>query len=134
MSQIVTTPDGTQHEFPDAATAEQIQKVLNTQYQGIPFEKGLDKRSGANASARRDVGGAITPMDKLATLRRYYPDAQPYGDDNFVFTDPSTGRPTLYNPPGLDPGDIPSLTPEAFEFTGGTVGALAAGPRAIAAV
>jgi len=66
------------------------------------------------------VGGA--PLkDRLANLKQFFPDAQPFGEDNFVFTDPGTGRPTLYNPEGIDVGDVASLAREATQtvFAGG---------------
>lgn len=87
----------------------------------------LDRRGGAPASVRAAVGSATRPEDRLATIQRTYPDARPYGADNFVFTNPRTGRPTLYNPPGLDWGDAASVIPEMGEFLGGTAGAAAAG-------
>lgn len=131
MTQYVTDSLGTQHEFPDEATPEMIQRALNLSTGNIPLEKAIDSRSGAITSARRDVGGAMSPEDRLATLQRYYPDAQPYGEDNFVFTDPNTGRPTLYNPPGLDVGDVFSVTPEMFEFSGGAAAGAYATPKAV---
>lgn len=84
----------------------------------------IDTRTGAPASVREIVGGA--PMqDQLANLKRYYPDAQPYGPDNFVFTDPGTRRPTLYNPEGLDVGDIAEQARTASSMLFGGAGAAA---------
>ncbi|TWT11719.1 hypothetical protein [Reyranella sp. CPCC 100927] len=85
----------------------------------------IDKRTGAPGEVRMRVGAAPTPQDRLSTLRKTYPDAEPYGDDNFVFRGPG-GRPTLYNPKGLDWGDLASLLPEYGEFAGGTLGGMAA--------
>lgn len=87
--------------------------------------KRIDQR-GAPVRVRVAVGNARTPEDRLSTLRRYYPDAEPYGDDNFTFTDPQTKRQTIYNPEGMDFGDIPSIGPEIAEMVGGTAGATAA--------
>jgi hypothetical protein len=106
----------------------------------MPDERAIDKKAGAPASVRNAVGGA-PEADRLATLQRYYPDAKPYDDGkssifktpNFVFTDPKTGRPTLYNPPGMDVGDLASATPEIAEAAGGFLGAAAATPPALAA-
>lgn len=92
---------------------------------------GVDERRGASAATRYAVGSAETPQDRLATIRKRYPDAQPYGNDNFVFTHPTTGRKTLYNPPGFDAGDVASVVPEGAEMFGGATGvaaALAAAP------
>lgn len=93
----------------------------------------LDRRTGAPASIRAAVGAASTPRDRLATLQKTYPDARPYEDDNFVFTDPATGRLTLYNPPGLMPdlGDLASIGPEVAEFTGAVIGGTAAAVPAV---
>jgi hypothetical protein len=87
---------------------------------------------GAPAGVRAAVGAAQTPEDRLATLRRTYPDAQPYQSDNFAFTHPSTGRRTIYNPPGLDWGDAASIGPEIGEMAGGAVGGALAAPAAVA--
>ena len=78
------------------------------------------------------VGGAPA-ADRLATLRKYYPDARAYDGDNFIFTDPETQRPTIYNPRGLDFGDVASLRPEAAEIAGGVIGGAIATPPALLA-
>ncbi|TXL80464.1 hypothetical protein FHP25_05410 [Vineibacter terrae] len=85
----------------------------------------IDRRTGAPGEVRLRVGAAPTPQDRLSTLRKTHPDAEPYGDDNFVFRGPA-GRPTLYNPKGVDWGDLASLLPEYGEFAGGTIGGMAA--------
>jgi hypothetical protein len=98
-----------------------------------PIEKILDKRTGAPAAVRAAVGAATKPEDRLATLQKKYPDAQPYEDDNFTFTNPRTRRKTLYNPPGFDVGDVASVGPEVAEMFGGAAGAALAVPPATAA-
>jgi hypothetical protein len=80
--------------------------------------------TGSPGMVRLAVGSA-RPRDRLATIQKYFPDAKPYGDGNFVYTDPQTSRPTLYNPPGLDMGDLPAVTREAAQVLGGGIGALA---------
>lgn len=89
----------------------------------------IDTR-GAPRNVRATVGGA-PEADRLATLRLYYPDARPFGQDNFIFTDPQTNRPTLYNPRGLDIGDLYSIRPEAAEAIGGVLGGALAAPFAL---
>jgi hypothetical protein len=96
----------------------------------LPAEDVIDRRTGAPGRVRNLVGGARGP-DRLNTLRQFYPDAEPYGNDNFVFTDPGTGRLTLYNPKGLDAGDLPSITPELAEMAGGVIGGALAVPPAV---
>jgi hypothetical protein len=90
-----------------------------------------DNNTGAPANVRAAVGAAQTPQDRLATIRRFYPDARPEGTDNFIFTDPRTQRPTLYNPRGLDLGDFASVAPEIGEAVGGAIGGALAAPVAV---
>lgn len=100
----------------------------------------IDRRTGAPANVRAAVGAAVTPDDRLATLRKFYPDARPEGDDNFVFNDPRHGgRPTLYNEenrhilgiPIPSMGDIVSVGPEAAEALGGAMGVAGATASAV---
>jgi hypothetical protein len=113
--------------LPDNAPPEAVQAAI-THFRSTPeFDKLVDKRRGAPARVRMMVGSA--PIgDRLANLQRFYPDAVPYGDDNFVFSDPETGRPTLYNPPGLDLGDVPAVGREISQFVGGGFGAVVGAP------
>lgn len=96
-------------------------------------DASIDERMGAPASVRAVVGSARTPEDRLATLRQYYPDAQPVDDDNFVFTDPKTKRQVRYNPKGMDIGDVASVGGEMSEMAGGVLGGAAAAVPALAA-
>lgn len=91
------------------------------------FENMIDRYKGASAGIRAMVGSAPNPADRLATIRNYYPDAESYGSDNFVFTHPDTGMPTLYNPPGLDWGDVAGVAREITQGAGGAVGAVLGG-------
>lgn len=84
----------------------------------------VDTKRGAPASVRAIVGG-VPEQDRLTNLQRYYPDARASGDDNFVFTDPATGRQTMYNPPGLDVGDVASVGREISQMIGATGGGIA---------
>jgi len=89
------------------------------------WERGnIDSESGAPGLVRAMVGELETTDEKLATLNKYYPGTVPYGEDNFLFFDPDTKKFTLYNPPGLDLGDVASLTKTGFEIVGGTLGGL----------
>lgn len=94
----------------------------------VTVDAVADTKSGVPFGVRQAVGGARSAEDKLATLRQWYPDATPYGDDNFLVTDPQTGRPTLVNPPGLDVGDIGGVAPELAEIAGGTIGGVVGAP------
>ena len=90
---------------------------------------GVDEKTGAPAKVRWAVGSA-PEQDRLKTLQGYFPDAQPAPNNNFVFKNPLTGKQTLYNPPGLDLGDYPSVAREGAEMAGGTIGGLVAAPTA----
>ena len=65
--------------------------------EGDDFYNTIDHSMNAHAGARAAVGSLDKPEDRLATLRGYYDDVVPYGEDNFLFIHPDTGRPTLYN-------------------------------------
>jgi hypothetical protein len=112
-------------QFPDNLSAEALTAAVRaaaTQMRGA----NADQSTGAPANVRASVGAAQTPQDRLATIRRFYPDAEPHGEDNFVFNDPRrSNRPTLYNPPGFFSdiaGDLASISPEIGEALGGVVG------------
>lgn len=102
--------------------------------------KGVDNATGAPMSVREAVGGAPTPLDRIRELRKSYPDAKPYGSDNYVYTNPETGKPTLYNEknprvfgiPIPTKGDVASFAREGSQMVGAGLGALAATPAAVA--
>lgn len=79
-------------------------------------------QSGAPSRIRAVVGG-FSGEDKIKVLRQFYPDAEPVGVDNFVFTNPDTGKLTVYNPKGLDFADVASVTKDILKAAGGTIGA-----------
>lgn len=85
-------------------------------------EGQINKDRGASGGVRAQVGAAQSPEDKLATLRKSYPEAVPTGDDNFLFVNRRNNQPTLYNPPGMDLGDIPEYGRE-IATTGAGIGA-----------
>jgi hypothetical protein len=97
----------------------------------------VDEEAGAPMGVRTAVGSSTTPEDKLSTLQRYYPDARPWGTDNFLYTDEKTGNNTLFNPKGVDMGDVHSNGRLIAEFIGGSVGGAVAavggqlGPQAL---
>jgi hypothetical protein len=88
--------------------------------------ENIDSESGAPGLVRAMVGpsGELSEDDRLATLRSYYPDAVPYGEDNFLFFDEGLGKFTLFNPLGLDVGDAAEYLKAVFETVGGTLGGL----------
>ncbi|MBF0371673.1 MAG: hypothetical protein HQL52_19730 [Magnetococcales bacterium] len=84
----------------------------------------IDRDTGSNYGVRSAVGSALGQKDKLATLQKFFPDAQPFGEDNFIFTHPETKRPTLVNPEGLDVGDLFGAGREISQLVGGAGGGL----------
>tara|TARA_R110000744_G_scaffold1990_3_gene7813 strand:- start:1876 stop:4245 length:2370 start_codon:yes stop_codon:yes gene_type:complete len=92
------------------------------------WERGnIDSESGAPISVSMVVGpsGELSDDERLKTLRNYYPDAVPYGEDNFIFIDPDSGKFTLYNAPGLDFRDVSEYTKTGVEIVAGGLGAAA---------
>lgn len=102
---------------------------------------GINMTKGAPPNVRMDVGAAQTEADRLKTIKQFYPDAQPYGKDNFVFKDPETGQLTLYNEvnpkvlgvPVPTVGDFASIARDVSQGVGGTLGGLAGGIAGVAA-
>jgi hypothetical protein len=90
-----------------------------------PVAANIDDSEDAPAMVRMQVGALDKPEDRLAALRKTYPDAKPYGDDNFIYTD-ENGKVRQYNTeswfPGL--GDLASIAPEVGETVGGAGGGL----------
>lgn len=117
--------------FPDNLSGEALTNAVRAAA-GQLRATSADRSTGAPANVRAAVGAAQTPADRLATIRRFYPDAQPEGSDNFIFNNPNTRRPTLYNPPGFNFADLASIAPEMGEAVGGFIGGALALPPAVA--
>lgn len=82
----------------------------------------LDKKTGAPKDLRATVSAYKKPLDKLKLVQKYYPDAMPFGSDNYVYTNPATQRPTLFNPKGFDLGDVFEYGRILPEILGGVFG------------
>jgi|TARA_R110000822_G_scaffold149247_1_gene288316 hypothetical protein len=91
----------------------------------------IDTQRGASLGVRAQVGNARTPEDKLATMRGTHPEAIPYKDDNFLANNPTTGQPFLYNPEGLDSGDVAEYGREVVSGLAGVGSAVAVAPAAL---
>ena len=109
-----------------AARQEAIKHYITTP----EFYETLNRVDGAPSGWRKAVGDAIKPEDKLATLKKYAPDAMPFGDDNFIYTDKTTNTVVLFNPKGFDSGDLAGAMREIVQGIGGTLGAIAGAPAA----
>tara|TARA_R110002049_G_scaffold13352_1_gene58129 strand:+ start:1082 stop:3067 length:1986 start_codon:yes stop_codon:yes gene_type:complete len=90
----------------------------------------IDRSTGAGLGTRAIVGNAKNPADRLASMRNHYPEAQPYGEDNFAFYNRDDGRPTLYNPPGMMPelGDFAEYGRVGAEIAAGVGAGIMAAP------
>ena len=107
----------------------------------------IDRTTGAPSNVRFSVGAAQSTEDKLATLQVFYPDAMrvedldpqsgamEFGYGNFAFTNPETGKLTLYdefNPKFLGVPiptgrDFLDAGPEVAETVGAIGGAIGGG-------
>lgn len=127
-------------EAADAAGDKQAAQALADYIRSLqiptPSENQIEMTTGAPLGVRASVGAATTMQDKLATLKKFFPDAQPYDKDNFIYTDPKTGRVTLMNEknpvffgiPLPTAGDVVGALPEISEFVGSSAGAAAMFP------
>ena len=109
------------------------------------IKKNIDRTTGAPGNVRFSVGAAQSPEDKLATLQVFYPDAMrvedldpqsgamEFGYGNFAFTNPETGKLTLYDefnpkflgipiPTGRDFLDVGPEVAETAGAIGGLIG------------
>ena len=120
----------------DTKAAQALADYIRSLQIPAPSEKQIEMTTGAPLGVRAAVGSATTMQDKLATLKQYFPDAQPYDKENFIYTDPKTGRPTLMNEknpvlfgvPLPTMGDIAGAMPEIAEFVGAGTGAALTAP------
>src|SRR3990167_2554086 len=106
------------HAAGDTAAANKLADAIVAQ----KGESVIDWRSGAPKSTRLAVG-AVPEKNRLETIRKIHPDAEPFQNGNFLFTSPETGLSTVYNPSGPDWGDIVAGLPEVGEIIGGSIGA-----------
>jgi len=119
----------------DKPAAQQLADYIRM-ISAMPPGTDINKTSGAPMGVRAAVGSASTEQDKLSTLRKFFPDAQQYDKDNFIYTDPATKRPTLMNEnnprffgiPLPTMGDIAGAAPEISEMVGSGVGAALMAP------
>ncbi|CAD0211255.1 hypothetical protein AGRHK599_LOCUS1282 [Rhizobium rhizogenes] len=78
------------------------------------------------ASVRAEVAALTKPEDRLRALRKYYPDAQAVGTEQFIMRDPETNKPMVYNIEGWTPswGDVADALPEVAGTIGATIGGI----------
>ena len=115
---VLATPDGR------SPRRDELRQRIedNVVASGMPLPDEISKR-GAPAKVRAAVASVQKNSDQLAALRRFYKDALPYGNDNFIFRDPANkGRWTYFNPGGLDTGDLAASGRLAANVVGGVAG------------
>jgi len=135
--------------FPDVPTYDD-DFLMNMAQQEL--NDSIDTQSGAPAGVRAQVAAAQSTEDKLATIKKFYPDAIPvevfdpesgaanFGRGNFIITNPETGGLSLFDEdvrlfgiPIPTIADFADAGPEIAEMVGGlTAGTLAAGAAATA--
>jgi hypothetical protein len=144
--------EGTRFNLPADVTQQELEQIIaqhektsayaakKAQTDKLWERANVDSESGAPALVSMAVGpsGERSDDERLRTLQNYYPDAVLYGENNFIFTDPDTGRFTLYNAPGFDARDVAEYAKIGVEAIGGGFGAaagfvsgLATGPGAV---
>ena len=126
QEQSVFSIGGVTFSLPANLSDDQRKTAIQNFIKSNDFRPNIDAETGAKIDARGAVGSA-PDQDRLATLQQYYPDAFEYSDDNFAFTNPDTGKITLYNPTGFDVGDVASVAKETTVAVGSTLGAVAGG-------
>lgn len=119
---------------PADVTRETLDAELEKFRMSPEFYQMVDKKTGARTDIRRAVQAAPTAEDRLATLRMAHPEAVPYGEDNFLFLNPETGRPTLFDETrggaifeGFTLRDIVDAEKDIFVGAASVVGTVAAG-------
>jgi hypothetical protein len=94
----------------------------------LTFDPGeIDIETGAPNKIRATISAYKKPEDKLKLIRKYYPEALPFGEGNYIFKNPSTGQKTLFNPEGFDFGDVLEYGRVASEIIGSVPGMVAGG-------
>ena len=117
-------------KIPPGLTTEPMSLSLSAQDLNIPSNlqvfENMDQETGAPKQVRAVVSAYKKPQDKLNVLKEYYPDAIPFENDNFIFTNPTTERPTLFNPRGMDLGDVADFGRVGANILGYTAAAIPA--------
>ena len=122
---------GSTFDIPAGLDEDQMKEVMVKIRKTPAFVKSLDRTTGASTLARTAAHKNLSKEDRLATVRKTYPDAEEY-EDNYVFTNPETGKPTLFNETegglfdsGISTGDVTQYGRDIAQvFGAGVVGAL----------
>lgn len=126
----------TQLQILDQARAKGDQKRVNAIVAYLRKE-GFDPSQAQSGSIDMDTGADIGTRlavnnapagDKLGAMQARYPEAMPYGKDNFVYYNRETRQPQIYNPEGIDVGDFVGGGRLAANILGGIGSAVVATP------
>lgn len=118
----------TQNALPDWMAG--AKPVTQSEGPSGPSLENLDPNTFAPALVRMEVGALHKPEDRLRALQKTFPDARPYGEDNFLMTDPNSGKTIQYKEDGWripSMGDLASITPEFGEGVGAVLGSIGGG-------
>jgi|GEM_PF-4519436 len=104
------------------------------QYPTVEEQKYTSWEDEGAPSYRRYIAGGSRPEDRFSYIKSVDPNAVQYGDDNYIYREPDTGKLTLWNQEGWLPtwGDLASIAPEGAEIAGGALAAAVAAPGALA--
>jgi len=118
----------------DNEAAQKLSAILAQSPNALQnVQQGRVSDEGADLVTRAVVGSSRGPEDKLASMRQRYPEAIPYGEDNYLFYDRENQAPTLYNPKGFDAGDVAEYGRTAAEITGGVLAGIGSSPTGLLA-
>lgn len=102
--------------------------VAQTDVTNTDAQFGPDFTTGAPAKVRAAVAGARSPIDKITTLRQFYPDAQPDGKGNYIYTDLKTGKKQVFDETAFTPRDFIDAIPGGAELAGAVGGGMFGAP------
>ena len=119
---------GSTFDIPGGLDKDQMKEVMGKIMKTPAFVESLDRTTGASTLVRTAAHKNLSKEDRLATIRKTYPDAQEY-EDNYVFTHPETGKPTLVNETegglfdsGISTGDVTQYGRDIAQVFGAGVG------------
>ena len=128
---------GSTFDIPGGLDKDQMKEVMGKIMKTPAFVESLDRTTGASTLARTAAHKNLSKEDRLATVRKTYPDAQEY-EDNYVFTNPETGKPTLFNETegglfdsGISTGDVTQYGRDIAQVFGAGVGGALTMPGAL---
>ena len=124
---ITVVMGGIEIDVPADMPEDQIKANLSRIRSSPEFDQYIDKETGAPNWVRLVVGAGANEKERIQTIQNIFPDVIPYGQNNFIFTSPETGKYTLYNEKGFGVGDVFSVGRELTQGVATSVGAAVGG-------